>query len=363
MRNYIGVDIGGTKCAVSLGREDQEGMRILGKAQFPTKGAPDEVLAGCAQRLDDLLAEQKLRYADIAAIGISCGGPLDSRKGLILSPPNLPGWDRVEIVRFFRERTGIPTALQNDANACAVAEWRFGAGRGTENMIFLTFGTGLGAGLILDGRLYSGTNDMAGEVGHVRLEPDGPVGYGKAGSAEGFCSGGGIGRLAQTAVEAARDRGEKPLLWERAGGTEGITAKLTAELAFAGDAFSRGVYETCGAELGKLLSALIDVLNPQRIILGGVFMRSAALIRPAMEVVIRRESLALSASVCEIVPAGLGESIGDYAALGVASLHASAAAKPASRAVDEFLARHPELEDCRAELETLAGGATAEGRF
>ena len=97
-------------------------------------------------------------------MGISCGGPLDASSGVILSPPNLPGWDNVKIVQMIEEKFGVPCGLQNDANACALAEWRFGAGKGTKNMIFLTFGTGMGAGLILDGKLYAGTNGMAGEI-------------------------------------------------------------------------------------------------------------------------------------------------------------------------------------------------------
>ena len=117
-----------------------------------------------------------------------------------MCPPNLPDWDNVPLVEMTEKRLGIKTILQNDANACAVAEWKFGAGRGTRNMVFLTFGTGMGAGLILDGRLYSGTNDMAGEVGHIRLAPKGPLGYGKKGSFEGFCSGGGIADLAKQTV-------------------------------------------------------------------------------------------------------------------------------------------------------------------
>ena len=129
---------------------------------------------------------------DISAIGISCGGPLNSKKGVILSPPNLPGWDNIEIVNIIKDRLDVPAKLQNDANACALAEWKYGAGRGSNNMIFLTFGTGFGAGLILDGRLYNGVNCMSGEIGHVRLTEYGPVGYGKAGSCEGYCSGGGI---------------------------------------------------------------------------------------------------------------------------------------------------------------------------
>ena len=143
---------------------------------------------------------KKYKHYNLKRIGISCGGPLDSKKGIIFSPPNLPGWDNVPITRILSDEFGVETALQNDANACALAEWLMGAERGHSNMIFLTFGTGMGAGLILNGRLYSGTNDLGGEVGHIRLAKTGPVGFGKAGSFEGFCSGGGIAQLAKSIV-------------------------------------------------------------------------------------------------------------------------------------------------------------------
>lgn len=123
-------------------------------------------------------------------VGIDIGG---TKCAVILGQMSSGG----DIVEFFEHQFSIPAAIQNDANACALAEWKFGAGRGTQNIIFLTFGTGLGAGLILDGKLYSGTNDNAGEVGHIRLDNFGPVGYGKAGSFEGFCSGSGIAQLAR----------------------------------------------------------------------------------------------------------------------------------------------------------------------
>ena len=350
--NYIGVDIGGTKCAISLGWTDGDKMEVVAKKKFATGGEPMWVLGECLKNLNEILAENNLKYEDIVGIGISCGGPLDSKKGLILSPPNLPDWDHIEIVKFFEENTGIATALQNDANACAIAEWRYGAGKGLDNMIFLTFGTGLGAGLILDGKLYSGTNDMAGEVGHIRLEDDGPVGYNKAGSSEGFCSGGGIGRTGIMAVEAALARGEKPHLLEVAGEKENITAKMIAELAFEGDELCKSVYEKCGQELGKLLSMLIDAFNPQRIVLGGVFMRSSALIRPAMEAVIEKEALSLSWDVCDVVPAGLGESIGDYAALGVASL-IGPKKEDKSAALAALIEKHPALAEYKDEIAAI----------
>ena len=135
--------------------------------------------------------------ARLDGIGVSCGGPLNSETGVILSPPHLPGWDRVPIVEWLTREFQVRARLQNDANAGALAEWRYGSGRGLRNVIFCTFGTGFGAGLVLNGRLYTGTNDMAGEVGHVRLRSDGPVGYGKRGSVDGCCSGSGIAQLAR----------------------------------------------------------------------------------------------------------------------------------------------------------------------
>ena len=318
---YAGYDIGGTKCAVSLGKVEGGSIEILSKVKFATEGRADAVLAMLVQGLDALLADIHLTHRDIACAGISCGGPLDSRRGIILSPPNLPGWDGIEIVKYLESRTGIKTLLQNDANACAVAEWKFGAGRGARDMAFLTFGTGLGAGLILGGRLHSGASDMAGEVGHIRLAEDGPLGYGKRGSAEGFCSGGGIARTGVMAVETSLASGVRPRLYDAAhGDTANITAKLIAELALDGDPLCAEIYAACGRRLGMLLSIMMDMVNPELIILGGVFMRSEALIRPSMEEIIAREALPHAARACRIVPAGLGENIGDYAALSVASL-------------------------------------------
>lgn len=316
---YLGLDIGGTKCAVSLAEVEDSKVRILAKKQFPT--VPNEPDTVCTALLDtgkEILTENGLAFTDIESIGISCGGPLDSRKGIILGPPNLPGWDEVHIKEFFETETNLPTYIQNDANACAVAEWKFGAGKGCENMVFLTFGTGLGAGLIINGRLFSGTNDMAGEIGHVRLENSGPVGYGKAGSAEGFCSGGGLAQLGVAAVRKAMENGEKPALLEKAGCEGNISAKLIAELADMGDALCLGIYKECGRKLGRTLSVLIDILNPERIVLGGIYMRASNLLIPTMEETIEQEALSYAAKVCTVHPAGLGENVGDYAAIAVA---------------------------------------------
>ncbi len=288
----LGFDIGGTKCAVVTAHYIEGEITLLRKA-------------ACATDLTVSPAQMLTRLTEMAAgildgkpdrIGISCGGPLDSRLGVILSPPNLPGWDNVPVVEILQNRYGVPVRLQNDANACAAAEWKFGAGKGTQNMIFLTFGTGLGAGLILDGKLYEGTNGNAGEVGHIRLAPDGPVGFGKAGSFEGFCSGGGLKQLG------------------------GVSARELAEKAHQGDPEALAVWQHCGEKLGMGLSVLMDILNPERIVIGSIYTRQESLLRPAMEAVIAREALLPAVKCCQVVPAALGEQIGDYAAVATALL-------------------------------------------
>ncbi|MBE6689435.1 MAG: ROK family protein [Ruminococcaceae bacterium] len=306
---YIGIDIGGTKTAVVVGNDKGE---ILKKTRFDTPKV-NEALKNICDIID---AE-----SDFCSIGISCGGPLDSKKGIIQSPPNLPGWDDIHITDMLTKRYGVPAYLCNDANACALAEWKFGAGKGCDNMIFLTFGTGLGAGLILDGKLYEGTNGMAGEAGHIRLSPFGGVGYGKAGSFESFCSGGGIAQLARTRALELFQQGKKAAFCQNPDEINGITAKTVAEYAVNGDSDALEIFRICGEKLGEGLSVLVDILNPQRIVIGSIFARCEQLLRPHAQRVMERECLAVSLGVCELVPAQLGESIGDMAALAVAVSH------------------------------------------
>ena len=304
----IGFDIGGTKCAVSLGEAENGRARVLKRRALATPKRWQDALESLF-----ILAEELLEGRTPAACGFSCGGPLDAKAGLVLSPPNLPGWDRVPLTRLARKRFGAPCFLENDANACALAEWRWGAGRGSRNMAFLTFGTGLGAGLILEGRLIRGANGNAGEAGHIRLSPFGPAGYGKEGSFEGFCSGGGIAQLGVTLGRRALQRGAAPAYYT--GSWEDVTAKSVAEAAMAGDGTAREVFDLCGGKLGEGLAVLADVLNPEVIVIGSIFARCEALLRPAMERAMARECLPAALSALRVVPAALGEGIGDYAAL------------------------------------------------
>jgi glucokinase len=185
-------------------------------------------------------------------------------------------------------------------------------------MIFLTFGTGMGSGLILDGRLYSGTNDNAGEVGHIRLEADGPTGYGKAGSFEGFCSGGGIAQQARALAEAEFRNGRSPLFCPTPADLPLVTAEKVAQAAHQGDALALSVFDTVARQLGRGLAILVDVLNPERIVIGSIYARQQALLAEKTLAVLRHEALPLAMSVCQIVPAGLGEAVGDLASLSVA---------------------------------------------
>lgn len=283
---YLGIDIGGTKCAVSIGTDDGQ---IVEKVKFPSETERGKEAALC--RILEETGKMLARYPDVQAVGVSCGGPLDSRKGLILSPPNLPGWDEVPIVRMLEERFSLPAFLQNDADACAIAEWKFGAGKGCENLVFLTFGTGFGAGLILNGQLYAGGCNMAGEIGHIRLKEGGHVGYGKAGSFEGYCSGGGI---RQYGLGTAEELGKK---------------------AAAGDPEAIGIFAEVGRNLGKGLAILTDLLNPDAIIIGSIYVRQQKLLEPELLRVLEEETLPQSFAHVRVLPAALGESLGDMAAV------------------------------------------------
>ncbi len=302
---FLGLDIGGTKCTVSLGSSDAE---IIDKISFLTKEpeGPAQAIVNLIASAEELLSKHQ---ASIRAIGISCGSPLDPDKGIIQSPPNLPSWKDVEIVKIFQEKFKVPAFLDNDANAGALAEYSFGAGRGYKNIVFITFGTGCGSGLILDGKIYRGTNCYAGEVGHIRLARGGPVGYRKEGSFEGFCSGGGIAQLAEYLKNDFTGRTILP---------HKPTAEDVGKAAAQGDALAIKILETSGHYLGKGLAYILDILNPQRVIIGSIFVRCEKFLRPAMEKSLREEALSYTVDVCEIVPAGLGERIGDYAALSIA---------------------------------------------
>ena len=317
--DYLGIAIGGTKSIVVLGKEENGVMHIRGSKRFPTAEGcgPQDVLQRLAELGDELLREFGLSKPD--AVGIACGGPLSAQTGRILSPPNLLGWDDIPAVQIMEQHFGVPTFLDNDANGGALAEWRFGAAQGAHHVIFLTFGTGFGSGLILNDMLYRGACDLAGECGHVRLAPFGPVGFGKSGSAEGFCSGGGIAQLAQSMCREQLQVGKKPELCPSVEQLPLLTAKKVAEAAYAGDPLAKQIYAVSGEMLGRMLALMIDLYNPDAIVIGSIFARAESLLRPAMETVLQKEAIPAALTHCRIVPAALGDEIDMYEALSIAS--------------------------------------------
>lgn len=299
--NVIGFDIGGTKSAVLLAVANEEQICFHGRKEIATvsdwKFILDELCGEAVRMVND----EGFKLENCVA-GVSCGGPLSADRKRICSPPNLPGWDEVPVIEYLKEKLGIPVYMENDADACALAEWKYGAGKGCNSMVFLTFGTGLGCGLILDGRLYRGASGMAGEIGHIRMEKDGPAGYGKNGSLEGFCSGGGISRLAESA------------------GLGTHTAKELARAAMNGDPDAIEIFKISGREFGRGLALLIDLLNPERIVAGSIYTRCRDLLDGPMYEEIMQEALPESRKACTVLPAKLGEKIGDYGAV-MAAFH------------------------------------------
>ena len=284
----MGIDIGGTKCAVLVGTDEGE---ILVREEMATA-----TFEPTCEWILTQVEQLSKRYDDsLHGVGISCGGPLDTNEGLVLSPPNLPGWDAVPIVQLAHKASQLPTYLMNDANAGALAEGRYGGGRNCDNFAFLTCGTGMGSGIVCNVQIIEGTNGFAGEIGHMRLTDDGPIGYGKSGSFEGWCSGGGFAQWA------------------------GMSAKEAAKLALQEDEAALKAFARFGEQLGCGLAVLVDILNPERILIGGIYPRARPWIEPAMLASLEREALSPALSACEVMPAELGERIGDLAAIAVAA--------------------------------------------
>ncbi len=296
-KHILGLDIGGTKSAVVHGTTEGE---ILSRTVFPTM--TEQPFEDQFERLCEAVSDNlKSMEEPPKAISVSIGGPLDVLQGIIMSPPNLPGWDNIPLKQLLKTRFGLPVYVEHDGNAGALAEYYFGAGKGKRSVVFLTLGTGLGAGLILDGRLYRGTSFVAGEIGHIRIADDGPESYGKRGSLEGYCSGNGIEKLATMLYP---QRWPVPISTRELGG-----------LAKDGDAQAIEVFNTSGRYLGRGLAIIADLINPEMIVLGALGVRMGPfLMKSAMEV-FEKESLREARAVCEIVPAQLGEKIGDIAAL------------------------------------------------
>jgi glucokinase len=300
----IGLDIGGTKTAVVEGTWDAQIIRrteILTQAQRPFK----ETFPLLADLVDSSIADAQRAGRRVDAISVSVGGPLQIDAGVLDNPPHLPGWYGVRLKDELENRfPALPVRVEHDGNAGALAEFQFGVGHDwpdLQHLVFLTLGTGLGAGIILNGRLLRGANDMAGEVGHIRLSTDGPVGFGKSGSWEGYCSGAGMLQLAARMF---------PSQW----GDEVSIGNLVQAM-LEDDERALAVAYDAGSWLGRGLALLVDALNPEVIVLGSLaVVLGERLLGPARQT-LRVEALPRALASCRIVPATLGKQIGDVASL------------------------------------------------
>jgi glucokinase len=240
---------------------------------------------------------------------------MDAAQGIILGPPNLRTWDPVPIVDLLGAEFGLYAQLENDANAGALAEWLFGAGKGKRHVVYMTMGTGIGGGLILDGRLYRGANGNAGEVGHMRVVLEGgPLcGCGKRGCLEAFCSGPSIARRTRKAVRHAPGSQIVAL----AGGADAVTAEHLFAAARAGDALAVQLVDETAHYMGVGLANVIQAINPEVIVLGTIATSQGDFFLDRVRRVVRAETWSQMSQVVEILPSPLGDRVGDYGAISV----------------------------------------------
>lgn len=312
----LGIDIGGTKLNVALGRRGGELVREA-RIDGWTSGDATRDLARIASTARELLAAARIEAADLAAIGVSAPGPLDPSTGMVRDAPNLPGWHEVPISAALARAFGRRVRLENDANAAALAESRFGAGRGARAFAFLTMSTGVGAGLILDGRLYRGARYGAGEVGHMPVVPGGrPCVCGLRGCLEAYTGGAALAARMRADVAA----GARTSLVERAGGDAArIGAEHWVEALRAGEPYARALADEFLDMLAQGLAILILSLDLDRIALGTIVARNTDLfLDPLRERVAARVWPRLRDT--QIVPAELGERLCAYAGLCTALL-------------------------------------------
>jgi glucokinase len=306
-----GLDIGGTKIGVCVGNAAGE---VLAGERFAAASLdPGSVLQEALQRLRALH-----QGAAPLALGVACPGPMSSREGRFLDPPNMPAWHRFA-VRDELLRLGAPLVrLMNDANAGALAESLWGASRGSSTSVFFTFSTGMGAGLVIAGRLYEGPDDLAGEIGHLRLDPDGPVGFGKRGSVEGYLSGPGLVQLGVAEARIARQRGEHTVLWPTTQEEPRFDAEALCRAAVSGDGAAQRATDRAADALGRLMALLTDLLNPDVFVLGTIGSAHPELFLPIARAVLAREALPRAVERVRIVPSGLGPERGMKQALAAA---------------------------------------------
>ena len=315
--HVVGIDIGGTKLATVVA--DKTG-HILGKVRKPTHSekGPEYAIGLLFDMVREVVSQVGLEQTSISAIGVSCGGPLDTKTGIVYSPPNLPGWDALPLKALLESEFQVPVIIENDANASALAEFRFGGGRGYSAVLYMTMSTGIGGGIVIDGQVYHGANDSAGEVGHQILLPNGPrCGCGKRGCLEALCSGPAIARRAQAALQKQRKGGKSPtallaLADER---IEAIKSEHVLAAARTGDALALELVQETAYYMGWGIANLVNILNPDIVLLGTIAVAAGDLLLDPIRETVSKFAMTRPAEAVHIAPAQLGDALGDLAAV------------------------------------------------
>ncbi len=300
----IAADVGGTRIRAAL--SDMEG-HILRRQEWPTE--TERGRDGVLDRIVELIQQVRgdTPASDVRGVGVGTPGPLDPRQGMVLSAPNLPGWYNLPLQSILQERLGLPVQLINDANAAALGEWVFGAGRGCQNLVYVTISTGIGGGVITDGRLLLGHRGLAGEVGHMTLEAGGPrCNCGNYGCWEVLAAGPAIGR---EGAEAVRD-GLSPVLAElSAGQPHRVDARMVGEAAHRGDPRAKEIIARSAYYCGVGMVNLLHLYSPEIILVGGGVSKLGDLIYGPMRQVVQERAMPAYRGV-PIKPASLGEDMG-----------------------------------------------------
>lgn len=315
----LAIDLGGTKITTAV--VDRAG-RILARDYRETKAmeGPEAIIRRMIAAAKEVVAQTGVAFEHLIGIGIGSPGPLDVTTGVVDGPPNLPGWVSVPLRARIEDALGVRTWVENDANAAAVGEHRFGAGKGAQHMIYVTASTGIGGGLILNDQLYHGACDLAGEIGHMTVLPEGPTcACGNRGCLEALASGTAIARRARESVA----RGVRTRIAELAEGIpERITAKLVAQAAAAGDAEAQAILNEAMRYLGLGLASLVNLFNPQRIVIGGGLTALGDQLFETVRRAIVRHAYPKAAQAVQVVPAALGENVGVLGAAAVVWIRA-----------------------------------------
>ena len=306
-QSVLSVDLGGTKTIVAVVLPTG---KIISRRYYLTLA--DEgtraVLNRLSSAINQSIAQARLKNTELIGIGIAAAGILDTRKGIVTTSPNLPGWHNVQLRDVIAARSGLATYLINDASAAALGEHRFGAGRGFDNLLYLTVSTGIGGGIIINGELYSGADGCAGELGHMTIEADGPQCHcGNFGCLEAMASGWAIAKEAVTRI----NQGEKSSIIELVDSRlENITAETVAAAARGGDRLACDIVAKAANYLGIGLANLVNIFNPELIVIGGGLSKMGnMLLRPARKV-IKERTFRLPAQTVRIVRARLGSNAG-----------------------------------------------------